>query len=67
MICNKSCIWITKIDCNFENHVENVHNPWTYMFYLSSLHEKSYQQLTGTEKYIYTKLQKKMINWIPTE
>jgi hypothetical protein len=49
----------------FEYHINETHNIWHYVFFISYLKEKSASEYTGFESYIAEKIENKDISWFP--
>ncbi|KAL4487465.1 hypothetical protein ABPG72_006985 [Tetrahymena utriculariae] len=66
LICTLDRKQITQI-CpkGFDYHINNVHNQWDYLKYISILLTKNKEEYTSTEAYIFEKWQKRSTNWIP--
>ncbi|EDK31470.2 transmembrane protein, putative (macronuclear) [Tetrahymena thermophila SB210] len=66
LICTLDRKQITQI-CpkGFDYHINNVHNQWDYLKYISILLTKNKEEYTSTEAYIFEKWQKRNTNWIP--
>ncbi|KAL4437867.1 hypothetical protein ABPG74_001038 [Tetrahymena malaccensis] len=66
LICTLDRKQITQI-CpkGFDYHINNVHNQWDYLKFISILLTKNKEEYTSTEAYIFEKWQKRNTNWIP--
>jgi len=53
---------------DFEDHTEESHNPWNYLFYIVYLKDKfanRSNEFTEIETYIYTRYLTKNVEWFP--
>lgn len=49
----------------FEDHCENDHNMWNYIFYIVHLQTKDPTEYTGVESYVWKKFYNDEFDWIP--
>ena len=52
---------------NFDDHCENKHNLWSYIYYIILLKTSNAQDLNAVNSYALDKIEKKLIGWIPSE
>ena len=50
---------------DFENHLENQHDPWAYIYYIYYLQKKGEDELTGIEQFCYDNFKKLKTDWCP--
>lgn len=49
----------------FDDHFNNVHNPWFYLMFIAYLNRKPRVDLSGIESYVYENFKNKKILWLP--
>lgn len=49
----------------FNYHYQKVHNMWNYVFYKAYLKVKPETEFTGTESYVYDKIESQDLDWFP--
>ena len=64
-VCGQNIKVLDKIQGGFKTHVNQVHNVWNYIFYISYLMDKKETELTGFESYVKEKIDEKDISWFP--
>jgi hypothetical protein len=52
---------------NFNHHVNNVHNMWTYADYIIGLKFIDLQETNAINSYVIEQVDKKQIGWFPVE
>ena len=51
---------------NFEEHLNNVHNMWTYVDYIIGLKTVDPQETNAINSFVIDKLEEKKISWFPS-
>ena len=51
---------------NFEDHLNNVHNMWTYVDYIIGLKTVDPQETNAINSFVIDKLEEKKISWFPS-
>eukprot|EP01016_Furgasonia_blochmanni_P056118 TRINITY_DN9513_c0_g1_i13.p1 TRINITY_DN9513_c0_g1~~TRINITY_DN9513_c0_g1_i13.p1 ORF type:complete len:231 (+),score=11.52 TRINITY_DN9513_c0_g1_i13:489-1181(+) len=64
-ICNLERWMFQKAGINFDEHLEFEHNVWQYVYLLTYLEVKEYKSLDGSEIYVYEKIKRNDLSWIP--
>ena len=64
-ICDTSRDNLEKNSISYENHVNNEHLVWNYVFYIIGLKFEDPQELNAINSYAYELIEKKNISWIP--
>ncbi|XP_055338282.1 inositol 1,4,5-trisphosphate receptor type 1-like [Paramacrobiotus metropolitanus] len=49
----------------FEEHVQNEHNMWHYLYFMVLLRVKDPTEFTGPESYVFTMMKNKKLDWFP--
>eukprot|EP00899_Mesostigma_viride_P003800 jgi/Mesvir1/13420/Mv25102-RA.1 len=49
----------------FNDHVQNIHNPFVYIFFVHYVLQKSLSKCTGMESYLKDQLAKETLDWLP--
>lgn len=49
----------------FKHHIDNEHNEWNYLFFISYLEKKEQTEHTGIESHVKERINRKDINWFP--
>ena len=49
----------------FNHHYKHEHNQWDYMYYTMYLHSMDQNCMNGHEKYVWDKMKKKDVTWVP--
>jgi hypothetical protein len=64
-ICNLDRYMFDQDGDGFEKHCENDHNMWNYIFYIVHLQTKDPTEFTGIEGYVWKRILKDEMDWIP--
>ena len=67
-ICGKTRDEIEKIEARqgaFEKHTTNLHNPWSYIYFMLYLQQKPDLDYTATESYVNDKVSIQDNSWFP--
>uniref|UniRef100_A0A1I8ICM1 Ion_trans domain-containing protein n=1 Tax=Macrostomum lignano TaxID=282301 RepID=A0A1I8ICM1_9PLAT len=64
-ICSKGSHDFARCKGGFEKHVKSEHNLWSYLFYILYLEEKSRNEFTTIERYVWKLYQKKRTDYFP--
>lgn len=64
-ICGATREQLEKINVNFNRHVENEHNVWTYVDYIIGLKFVDIQDTNAINSYVCEQIEKKQIAWLP--
>ena len=51
---------------NFDQHVTDEHNLWSYLFFIAYLRTKDPTEYNGVESYVVNMLDEQDLNWIPS-
>ena len=65
-ICNGTRNEIEKEGESFEDHIEKVHNIWTYVDYMIGLKFVDPQETNAINSFVIEKLEDKKISWFPS-
>lgn len=71
-VCNVTRFRADQEGIGFDKHIKLEHNPRSYLFFLIYLQRKEWVDMTGQEKFIYSKVwpsgtEKRDFRWIPRE
>lgn len=63
---------LSRDDCisrniDFDNHVNNTHYLWNYVYFMTSLHLRNVLDFNRLEKYVWDKLGNQDFSWLPLE
>ena len=64
-ICNIDRYIFDQDGDGFEDHCENDHNMWNYIFYIIHLQRKDPTEYSGLESYVWEKYEEEDISWLP--
>merc|ERR1711998_222103 len=53
-------------DFNFDKHMKNEHDIWSYLYFIAYLKEKDPTDYNGVETFVTGKLEKQDLKWVPT-
>ena len=66
LICSETAETIErKSGKTFDDHFNNVHNPWFYLMFIAYLNRKPRVDLSGIESYVYENFKEKKVIWLP--
>jgi len=66
-ICNIDRTLFEKQGENFEDHTRIEHSLWNYLYYMVYLNTKNKLDYTGTESYVYEKIENEDLSWFPIQ
>lgn len=64
-VCGNTRLDFSKAGINFDNHIEDKHDAWKYIYYILYLEYKGESELSGLEYFVWGQIQAKKTNWIP--
>jgi hypothetical protein len=67
MVCSGKRKNIERRGESFRSHIEDLHNPLNYLYFLSYIYSKDPGDLSGLENRIYEQVMNNQIQWVPFE
>jgi hypothetical protein len=65
MVCTDTRTNIERKGKSFKQHIEDLHNPLNYLYFLAYLYSKDPEDFTGLENSIYQQVINNQVSWVP--